>query len=129
MGAAKLKIAELEQILKVKMLEERLLVMEQREKLKMEVAANDSVKAAISKDQAVLPSALDGVVLMCLDRFFVFCWGTLEAEARLEEVESHKRQLDEEWERLKEHPKRSSGAGTTMKWEGIPPDQQRRPKT
>ena len=76
MGAAKLKTAELEQILKVKMLEERLAVMEQREKLKMELAANEAVQASISKDQAVLPSALDGVVLMCLDRFFVFCWGT-----------------------------------------------------
>ena len=76
MAAAKLKISELEQMLKVKVLEERLLVMEQRDKLKQEVDANDALKAAITKDPNVLPSALHGVVLMCLDRFFVFCWGT-----------------------------------------------------
>ena len=79
MGAAKLKIAGLEQNLKVQMLEERLAVMEQREKLKMELAANEDLRASINKDQAVLPSALDGVVLMCLDRFFVFLLGYLLA--------------------------------------------------
>ena len=69
----------------------------------MELAANEAVKATINKDQAAFSSALDGVVFMCLDRFFVFCWGSLEAEALLEEVESHKRKLDEEWEKLEEH--------------------------
>ena len=76
MAAAKSKISELEQMLRVKVVEERLLVMEQREKLKQEAMANDAIKVAITKDQNVLSSALHGVVLMCLDRFFVFCWGT-----------------------------------------------------